>query len=77
MQVTMDYYRDEYNKFREIMCSTKYTIKQKEDAFQGMAYVYLNTKTDNNEDKNALITSFRALTIEYEMRMLYEITKEL
>jgi len=77
MEVTMDYYRDEYNKFREIMCSTKYTTEQKEDAFQGMAYVYLNTKTDNDKDKDALITSFQALTIEYEMRMLYETIKEL
>jgi hypothetical protein len=72
MEITMDYYRSEYMKFRGVMCSPKYTIKQKEDAFKGVAWVYLNTKTDSEEDKDALVTSFQALTLEYEMRMLYE-----
>lgn len=72
MEVTMDYYRSEYNRFREVMCSTEYTREQKEDAFQGIALVYFNAKTDNKEDNDALIISFQALVMEYEMRMLYE-----
>jgi hypothetical protein len=72
MRVDMDYYRSEYMKFRGVMCSTKYTVKQKRDAFQGMAWIYLNAKTESEEDKDFLVISFQALFAEFERRMMYE-----
>lgn len=72
MDITFEYYKKELNEFRDAMGSTKYNRQQKEDAFRGMATVYFNTKTDNKEDEKLLKSSFKALFIEYSMRMLYE-----
>jgi len=54
--------------FREIMCSTKYTLEQKDNAFEDLSTDYLRTiyKTDGDR------LLFEALMLEWEKRRLYE-----
>ncbi|KKN69804.1 hypothetical protein LCGC14_0437500 [marine sediment metagenome] len=69
----MEYYRSEYVKFREIMCSKKYTPQQKIGAFGGLVMVYTHVKTTNKKDQESIIISMQALKIEFDMRLKYEL----
>ena len=73
MEITMDYFSSEYMKFRDIMCSKKYTPEQKLDAWGGLLTVYVNVKTDNKEDKDTLLVRMQALKREFDMRLEYEL----
>lgn len=57
------------NHFRKIMCSTKYSLGQKDDAFEDLATDFLRTlyKTENDR------LLFEAICIEWEKRRLYEL----
>ncbi len=63
---TADFFRQEYVRFREIMCSTAYSIEQKENAFRGLTMVYLNVPDDSCE------TIWGSLVNEFSRRMTYE-----
>lgn len=56
-----------YHWFREVMCSTKYTIEQKENTFDGLATDYLRCNLNKND-----IVTFKAICLEWEMRKVYE-----
>jgi hypothetical protein len=51
MEINHEYFLDEFNKFREIMCSTEYSINQKQAAHHGLLRVYMNVKRDNPENE--------------------------
>lgn len=53
--------------FREIMCSTKYTPEQKDNAFTDLITDYFRCNL-RQED----ITHFQAVKLEWEMRRRYE-----
>ncbi len=57
----------QYHHFREIMCSTKYDLEQKQQAFQDLAQAYLRCKLNPSD-----ITLFKAVSMEFEMRARYE-----
>lgn len=54
--------------FREVMCSTEYSIEQKDSAFENLVTDFIRTIYKMDADKNL----FEALTIEWERRRLYE-----
>lgn len=67
MKITGDYFLKEYHTFREIMCSLKYTIEDKDEAFKGLTFVYFNIESD--DPKLELCESaYAALTYEFPMR---------
>jgi hypothetical protein len=71
LKITARYFFDEVIRFREIMCSTAYTAEQKENAFGGLAYVYLNVDPKDPQYSNAE-TTFEATVNEYTRRKVYE-----
>lgn len=75
MEVTHDYFLDEYHKFREIMCSTKYTPDQKFDAYGGLLRVYFLCVDDENSGLRE--TVIEMLQVEFPMRMGLEATMKL
>ena len=72
MLITGDYFLSEYHAFRKIMCSRKYTIKQKDDAFAGLTCVYLNVPADDPKIKTCK-AAYEALFEEYPKRIVYEV----
>ena len=76
MKITGDYFLKEYHAFREIMCSRKYTVEQKDKAFSGLTYVYFNI--DPNDPKlETCRSAYEALFHEFSMRQVYQITSSL
>ena len=71
---TQEYLLKEYHAFRDIMCSTKYSIEQKQDAYQGLLFVYVNA---NLICEDRTIRMMDALDIEFARRISYEIIKPL
>lgn len=65
---TFNYFLEEYHKFRQILCSTKYTIEQKLNAWKGLLYVYVNVETENEKQENLMQTCMSAIQRETEMR---------
>lgn len=72
MIIDLDYFRSEIVKFRDIMCSRKFTTEQKDDAFYGLAYAYINCKATGDDNKQ-VITMFDMTRLEWERRRLYEV----
>jgi hypothetical protein len=70
----MDYTREQYEKdllkFRNIMCSTKFTLLQKDDALNGLINAWMETHLDQ-EDSLSCLT--RATMIEWTRRREYEV----
>ncbi len=77
MKITLDYFKKEYLNFREVMCSTKYTVEQKSDALRGLLTVYVNIELKDGDDPDFATNMVDALLSEYDMRIAYEITKGL
>jgi hypothetical protein len=71
--MTAEYFRQEMQRFREVMCSTAYTLDQKEKAFEGLAlgYVCLPAGCKNEE------MLFESLTDEWARRGAYEVMANL
>lgn len=65
---TPEFFREEYMRFREIMGSTAYTMEQKQDAFSGLAMVYLNLPAGANMEQ-----LWSAIVSEFDRRMVYEV----
>jgi len=55
--------------FREIMCSNKYTIAEKDTAYENLAQDYLRLDIKETEE-----TFFWSITKEWGMRKAYELT---
>ena len=70
--LTVEYFYEEYHRFRKEMCSRSNTIEQKLKMFQGLAYVYFNVKRQNPLAEERLQIAMSALQIELEIRMGYE-----
>lgn len=75
--LTMKYFFEEYHRFRQEMCSRKPTIDQKLNMFMGLVYVYLNVRTQNQEEEERLQTSMTALKEEFDMRLGYQASMEI
>lgn len=74
---TKDYFVDEYTRFREVMCSTKYTLEQKNRAFGAITYVVWDvTAVLKEEGKTAdadfVEKAYTALSQEWLRRSAYE-----
>ncbi len=76
MIITLDYFKKEYMRFREIMCSTEHTAKQKGDALTGLLTVYMNIKLKDGDDYEIAGDMMSALLKEYNMRMAYEVPED-
>lgn len=46
---TVAYFYEEVARFREVMCSRRYTEEQKDRAFDGLTFVYLNLPSEAPE----------------------------
>ena len=51
------------NHFRDVMCSTKYTLENKENAFMGLAQDYLRCELTEDDD-----IFFVSICREWDMR---------
>ena len=71
-ELTVDYFFQEYHRFRKEMGLKTNTIEQKLQMFQGLVYVYFNVKTQNPQVEQRLQTAMSALQTELEMRLGYE-----
>ena len=69
MEITWDYFCDEFQRFMDIMGSRNYTIEQRFSAFRGLAYVAL--RCVDNRAGNAL----KVASIDFEVRMKYIATQ--
>lgn len=72
MTETVEYFFKEYHNFREILCSIKYSIEQKLDAFRGLFTVYVNVKTENKEEEKKIQIAMMDLKTETDMRLGYQ-----
>lgn len=45
--VSVDYFRDELSRFREVIGSTRYTLEQKDLAFRAIGIMWLNLDPGN------------------------------
>lgn len=70
--LTLKYFTKELYIFRKIMCSTKHTIIQKDAAFEGLTYLYLNTESMDKKDSEKLITAYQAIMTEWIQRRAYQ-----
>lgn len=70
----MDYTREQYEKdllkFRGIMCSTKFTVLQKDNALNGLINAWIETRLDQDDSLSHLT---RATMIEWTRRREYEV----
>ena len=62
----------QYHHFRKIMCSTEYTIEEKDREFQNLAQAYIRCKLEESD-----IVTFQSISQEFEMRKMYEVTNGL
>ena len=73
-EYTQEYLLKEYHAFRKIMCSTEYTIEQKQAAYSGLLWVSMQNSVVLAE---ATINMMNALDIEFAYRISYEIVQPL
>ena len=71
--LTKKYFFKEFTSFRKIISSKSYTLQQKDNAYEGLALVYLNVEPQNPVNSKIVINAFVAITIEWQARRLYEI----
>jgi hypothetical protein len=77
VEITKEYFLEEYHRFRKIWGSTEYTLEQKDAAFDGFTLVYLNTKTKDDEEKEFVEKLYLDTIEEWERRRVYEMLKPL
>ena len=73
MKIDLKYLTNEIIQFRGIMCSKKFTLEQKDSAYNGLVYAYLHHEIPPGKDRETMITLFQATNIEWERRRLYEV----
>lgn len=69
--VTLAYYYEEVGRFRDVMCSTRYTEEQKQAAFDGLSMVYLNFHGSAG-DEAKVMRSFEATSVEFVRRQILD-----
>lgn len=69
------YFLEEVAKFREIM-SSSYSVKQKDDAFEGLTLVYFKFKSEDPSEVEKAGMIFNATKEEYELRRAIALRKE-
>ncbi len=62
-----EFFVKDYHRFREVMCSTKYTTEQKESSFESLATSYLRCHLTESD-----VQLFTSVSLEWEMRKMYE-----
>ncbi len=65
---TLDYFRDECHRFREITGSTKYTFDEMNRAFGALFYCVVNVR---QEDQSKAGDLWRMIALEWRMKMPY------
>lgn len=74
--LSVDYFIEEFHRFRKIMCSTEYTQEYKDDAFSALTYVYFNVSQDDPKIEHAE-ELFIGLADEFSRRTAYMMVKPL
>jgi len=69
MEITWEYFCKELIRFRQLIGLRSYSLKQWEDAWTGLLYVYLQLKDHHDEAANAI----HALEIDYYRRVQYRL----
>lgn len=75
-KLTFDYFLSEFHKFREIMTSTEYSMEQKQDAFEGLLFVYVNVRC-GEKDNETMKRAMSMLVVELPLRLGLEAVLEL
>ena len=58
----------QYHWFRKVMCSTEYSVEDKDKEFQNLAQAYIRCNLNKGD-----IELFKAVSMEFEMRQTYAI----
>ena len=74
---TLNYFRQEYTAFRDIMCSRKYSIDDKLTYWGGLIFCYVNLEKLQKEEEEQVQMSMLALQNEFNMRMGYQAAIEI
>lgn len=72
--VSVDYFRDELNRFREVIGSTRYTLEQKDLAFRAIGIMWLNLDAKDMEIELAQ-GWWEAIAQEWMMRRSWEVRR--
>jgi len=76
MKITYEYMLKEILSFRQRMCSTEYTVEQKDNAFQGLLYGWSHGgKGMTDEEEDSLTTLMQAHISEWSRRRAYELIR--
>jgi hypothetical protein len=67
--MTLEYFRTEMTRFREVMCSTKYTLEQKDKAFEGLTQCFVCLPPGNKDET----FMYEVLLDEWARRSAYEV----
>lgn len=73
-QCTLEYFMGELNSFREVMCSTQYTMEQKDRAFEALSLLYVNGYQLPKGDDEKFTKAFMATSDEWATRAAFELT---
>lgn len=73
--LTTEYFLKEIHSFRKIMCSTEYSLEQKEKAYEGLLYIYVATPDLDLEGPEVMF--FNATTKDWEIRRTHEMLRGL
>lgn len=76
MKITYEYMLKEILSFRQRMCSTEYTVEQKDNAFQGLLYGWSHGgKGMTDEEEDSLSVMMKAHIEEWTRRRAYELMR--
>jgi hypothetical protein len=63
-----EFFLTSYHHFREVMCSTEYTIEQKDNAYGALLTDYARCKILKQDE-----VTMQSITMEWERRRVYEV----
>lgn len=71
---TLDYFKEEAGRFREVMCSKAHTEEQKTRAFSALFLVAVNVESDGQQAAQMI---WKMIANEYALRRTFEIMRPL
>jgi hypothetical protein len=73
-QCNLEYFMAELQRFREVMCSTLYTMEQKDRAFEALSLLYVNGYQLPKGDDEKFSKVFMHVSEEWATRAAFELT---
>ena len=74
MTITCEKFLEEYHTFYEMLCSTKYTVDEKREAYTNIMMLSTRVKTETPEEEEQVQMVLNLMAIEVPMRLFYEET---